>query len=100
MLLAAGCSSKPAPAQPKDPEPKPDVVADANACATEIALECGDGMVDGCTNNTTTHHACVSSEAKAGPPCEQEIALQCAEGQVDACLATPAKAAAHVCIMK
>ena len=99
LLLAAGCSSKPAPAQPKEPEPTPDVVAD-DACAKEIALECADGMVDGCTNNTTTHHACVASDAKAGPPCEQEIALECADGQIDACLVTPAKAAAHVCIVK
>jgi hypothetical protein len=71
----------------------------AGGCATEILLECADGMVDGCTNGTTTDHACVAADAKAGPDCAQEIALQCPDGQMDGCLTTPVMSSTHVCVV-
>jgi hypothetical protein len=74
------------------------------ACDQEIALECPDGMVDGCTRTSedgaalTAYHVCLPAEEQASQPCEQEIARQCGEGLVDACLADPPAASTHVCI--
>ena len=67
-------------------------------CAQEVALQCGEGMTDGCMTQLTTVHACVPADATAGPPCAQEIALQCPEGQTDACMMTPPPAETHVCV--
>jgi hypothetical protein len=90
-------STTPAPAVTEPGEPAAGATGPVD-CASEIALECGAGMVDGCMAQLTTHHACVAEEASAGPPCEQEIALECPEGQIDACLATPQLATTHVCV--
>lgn len=68
------------------------------ACDVELALECGEGMVDGCSSQLTSVHICMPAEEQASQPCEQEIARQCAEGLVDACLMDPPAAATHVCV--
>jgi hypothetical protein len=86
-------------------EPKPDddqddpVAQDQRAsCDQEIALECPEGLVDGCTNSLTAVHICLPAEETASQPCEQEIARQCGEGLVDACLMDPPAAETHVCV--
>jgi hypothetical protein len=68
------------------------------SCETELALECADGMVDGCSSQLTSVHICMPAEEKASQPCEQEIARECAEGLVDACLMDPPAATTHVCV--
>jgi hypothetical protein len=68
-------------------------------CSQEIALECASG-VDGCLNNQTSVHVCVSASATAGPSCSQEIALECPSGEVDACTLSPAAAANHICVRR
>ena len=70
------------------------------SCEQEIALECANGMVDGCVDGKTTIHVCVAADAAAGPPCEQELALECPADQIDACLMTPAAAQNHICVVK
>lgn len=62
--------------------------------------QCPEGMRDGCTGAITTVHACVASDAAAGPACSVEVSRQCPEGQVDACSLTPAIATAHVCVLR
>ena len=69
-------------------------------CELEIALQCANGMIDGCLEGKTTVHACVAADAAMGPPCAQEIALECPDGQIDACLQTPASAENHICVVK
>ena len=69
-------------------------------CAQEIALQCANGMTDGCLDGKTSVHACIAADAAMGPPCAQEIALECPEGQIDACLQTPASAENHICVVK
>jgi hypothetical protein len=101
LALAAGCSKK---SDVREPTPDPNAtttntdVASPGGCATEIQIVCADGMVDGCSNGTTTDHACVAADAKAGPDCAQEIALECPAGQMDGCLTTPTKSTTHVCV--
>jgi len=68
------------------------------SCENEVALECGEGMVDGCGSQLTSVHICMPAEEQASQPCEQEIARECAEGLVDACLMDPPAAATHVCV--
>jgi hypothetical protein len=68
------------------------------SCENEVALQCADGMVDGCASQLTSVHICMPAEEQASQPCEQEIARQCAEGLVDACLMDPPAAATHVCV--
>ncbi len=70
------------------------------ACSMEIALECAAGAADGCLDQKTNVHVCVTADSKAGPPCEQEIMLNCAQGQFDACGRSPALASNHVCVFE
>lgn len=70
------------------------------ACSMEIALDCAAGAADGCLDQRTTAHVCVTADSKAGPPCEQEIMLNCAQGQFDACGRSPALASNHVCVFE
>jgi len=91
--LPAGGGAAPADAEPGS-------LDGAVPCAREIALQCAEGLIDGCLRELTTVHACVPEDAAAGPPCEQELALVCPEGMIDACLVTPAAADHHVCIVK
>jgi len=72
--------------------------SEQNGCDVELALQCGEGMVDGCSSQLTAVHICMPAEEKASQPCEQEIARECAEGLVDACLMDPPAATTHVCV--
>lgn len=84
-----------------EPEPGKDERA---ACEQEIALECPDGMSDGCSRKgedgapLTSYHVCLPAEEQASQPCEQEIARECGEGLVDACLVDPPAASTHLCV--
>jgi hypothetical protein len=69
-------------------------------CEQEIALQCAEGLEDGCLRALTTVHACVPSESTVGPPCTDKLALVCPEGLVDACLVAPAAAEHHVCVVQ
>ncbi len=100
-LLAAqmGChTSKNDVKGPSDGDKPQLTQGEPNSCSNEIALECADGMVDGCGSQLTSVHICMPAEEKASQPCEQEIARECAEGLVDACLMDPPAAATHVCV--
>lgn len=101
-LLAAqmGCHGKNEVQGPKDKDQDTDQVTqtEQTGCDVELALECGEGMVDGCGSQLTSVHICMPAEEKASQPCEQEIARECAEGLVDACLMDPPAAATHVCV--
>ncbi len=92
-----------------EPTPKPDTdeppVQGAAPCDQEIALECPDGMSDGCSRQAddgvplTAYHVCVPAEEQAAQqPCEQEIARECGEGLTDACLLDPPAASTHLCV--
>jgi hypothetical protein len=74
-------------------------------CAQEIALQCAEGSVDGCSitgesgETLTSYHICVpEGESLAGTPCENEIFRECPEGFTDACSLEPAAAAIHACV--
>ena len=82
---------------PTDGE-KEEVTDNTNSCELEVALECAEGMVDGCASGLTSVHICMPSEEKASQPCEQEIARECGEGLVDACLMSPPAAETHICV--
>ena len=69
-----------------------------SSCDLEIALECAEGLVDGCSAGLTSIHICLPADEKASQPCEQEIARECGEGLVDACLMSPPAAETHVCV--
>lgn len=69
------------------------------ACASASKLSCAAGQVDGCTGGLTSVHACVPSDAKAGPPCAQGAALTCASDMTDACGFAPPYASNHVCVV-
>jgi hypothetical protein len=101
-LFAAqmGCHGKNEVQGPKDQDQDKDQVTqtEQTGCDVELALECGEGMVDGCGSQLTSVHICMPAEEKASQPCEQEIARECAEGLVDACLMDPPAAATHVCV--
>ena len=103
----AGCSrNKAEVAEPgPDPDPQTDPPAGKRAaCDQEIAVECPDGMEDGCGRQAgdgsplTAYHVCVPAEEQAAQPCEQEIARECGEGLVDACLVDPPAASSHICV--
>jgi hypothetical protein len=100
-LLAAqmGCHGKNEVQGPKD-EDKDQVTQtdDQTSCEVELALECAEGMVDGCSSSLTAIHICMPSDQQASQPCEQEIARECGEGLVDACLMDPPAAQTHVCV--
>ena len=100
-LLAAqmGCHGKNEVQGPKD-EDKDQVTQsdDQTSCEVELALECAEGMVDGCSSSLTAIHICMPSDQQASQPCEQEIARECGEGLVDACLMDPPAAETHVCV--
>ncbi len=99
-LLAAqmGCHGKNDVQGPKTDDD--DKVTDTaqTSCEAEIALECAEGMVDGCSNSLTSVHICMPAEEQASQPCEQEIARECDEGLTDACLMDPPAAQTHVCV--
>lgn len=100
-LFAAqlGCHSKNEVQGPKGDEDKEVVTGEGPAaCEAEVALACGEGMVDGCAAQLTSVHICMPAEEQASQPCEQEIARECGEGLVDACLMDPPAAATHVCV--
>lgn len=101
-LLAAqmGCHGKNEAKGPTGQDDRKDVVTEGEqtACDVEMALECGEGLVDGCSSQLTSVHICMPAEEKASQPCEQEIARECAEGLVDACLMDPPAATTHVCV--
>lgn len=92
----------------KEPTPGPDTddppVQGAAPCDQEIALECPDGMSDGCSRQSedgtplTGYHVCVPAEEQASQPCEQELARECGEGLTDACLLDPPAASSHLCV--
>jgi hypothetical protein len=69
------------------------------ACATQTALHCDAGQVDGCTGGLTSMHLCVASDARPGTPCAQGSPLACPGGQIDACTYTPPYASNHVCVI-
>lgn len=100
-LLAAqmGCHGKNEVQGPR-PDDDEDKVSETEvtSCDVELALECAEGMVDGCSSSLTSVHICMPAEEKASQPCEQEIARECGEGLVDACLMDPPAAATHVCV--
>jgi hypothetical protein len=99
-VALAACGGKKADTTPTGPgtTDQPATATGGTPCSAEVALECGDGMVDGCTGGKTSIHICVTEDATIGPPCEQEIALECPEGQIDACLRTPPAAEHHICV--
>ena len=100
-LLAAqmGCHGKNEVQGPKTDEDKDTVTqTEQNSCDQELALECAEGMVDGCSASLTAIHICMPAEEQASQPCEQEIARECGEGLTDACLMDPPAAATHVCV--
>jgi len=100
-LLAAqmGCHGKNEVQGPKPDDDKDTVTGTEMAsCEVELALECAEGLVDGCTSSLTAVHICMPAEEKASQPCEQEIARECDDGLVDACLMDPPAAATHVCV--
>jgi len=81
----------------------------AMGCEMEVALECGDGLVDGClvehpedpSRLLTTVHVCVVEGENYGPGCEMEVALECAmNGAKDACLMETPPSDVHVCVME
>jgi hypothetical protein len=106
-------SPAPAPGAAAAPSASPagTAVAEANApagratmpapaaCATQTAVACDAGLVDGCTGGLTSVHVCVAADAKAGAPCAQGAALTCPTGQVDACTYAPPYASTHVCVV-
>ena len=116
MILLIGC---PKPEMPAEPAPVPDIPVSndvpapepsgsatpaptggdpaAVACASEIALVCPTGLVDGCLAALTTHHACVSEGASSGPACPTRIATECPSGQIDGCLV--GVTANHLCVV-
>ena len=99
-LLAAhmGChGSKNQVQGPKEGDGE-DKVTDNSSCDLEIALECAEGLVDGCSSGLTSIHICLPADEKASQPCEQEIARECGEGLIDACLMSPPAAETHVCV--
>jgi hypothetical protein len=104
-LAAAGCSrGKSEVNEPPGGSDTPAQGGEHAACAQEIALECPDGMADGCARKgddgapLTAYHVCLPAEEQASQPCEQEIARECGEGLVDACLVDPPAAATHLCV--
>jgi hypothetical protein len=99
-LLAAqvGCHGKNEVKGPDTEDQEKVTETDQTSCEVELALECAEGMVDGCTSSLTSVHICMPAEEKASQPCEQEIARECGEGLVDACLMDPPAAATHVCV--
>jgi hypothetical protein len=98
-LLAAqmGCHGKNEVEKPKDDDKLTDS-SGPSSCEQEIALECAEGLVDGCASGLTSVHICMPADEKASQPCEQEIARECGEGLVDACLMDPPAAQTHVCV--
>lgn len=100
-LLAAqlGCHGKNETRSPKLDDTDDKVTeTDQTSCDVELALECAEGMVDGCSSSLTSVHICMPADEKASQPCEQEIARVCGDGLVDACLMDPPAAATHVCV--
>jgi hypothetical protein len=100
-LLAAqlGCHGTNQVQGPKNDEGKEVVTqGEPAACEVEVALACGEGMVDGCASQLTSVHICMPAEEQASQPCAQEIARECGEGLIDACLMDPPVAATHVCV--
>ncbi len=102
-----GCSRSAPDVKEPTPTPDPDQppVQGAAPCEQEIALECPDGMSDGCSRQSddgaplTAYHVCVPAEEQAAQqPCEQEIARECGEGLTDACLLDPPAASSHLCV--
>ena len=101
-LLAAqmGCHGNSAVQGPKEGDGEDKVTDNSgdSSCEVEIALECAEGLVDGCSSGLTSIHICLPADEKASQPCEQEIARECGEGLVDACLMSPPAAETHVCV--
>lgn len=100
-LLAAqlGCHGKNEVQGPtNDDEDKVTSNDGPTSCEQEIALECAEGLVDGCGSSLTTIHICVPADEQASQPCEQEIARECGDGLMDACLMSPPAAQTHVCV--
>jgi hypothetical protein len=102
-----GCSRSAPDVKEPTPSPDPDQppAQGAAPCDQEVALECPDGMSDGCSRQSedgaplTAYHVCVPAEEQAaGQPCEQEIARECGEGLTDACLLDPPVASSHLCV--
>jgi hypothetical protein len=102
-----GCSRGKGQANGPAPQPdEPDTTGDGGAmsCDREVALQCPDGMSDGCLRQgadgvaLTAYHVCMPADEQASQPCAQEIARQCPDGLVDACLVDPPAASTHVCV--
>ena len=101
-----GCSRSAPDVKEPTPTPDPDQppVQGAAPCDQAVALECPDGMKDGCAVQSadgaplTAYHVCVPGEEQASQPCEQEIARECGDGLTDACLLDPPAASTHVCV--